>query len=232
MGRPPATTSAETRARILASARKCFGQYGYEKTTNKDIATEAGITTGAIYHYFDSKPELFAAVARETDDTIFTAFADAAAAEPDAAAKINAVLRTAIRLHQEDRSLAAFASTAQLEVQRHPDVNAVLAKDPGRGLLFFRELVDQAIADGDVAADVPRGAMANMLVAATMGLAQFAALVDNVKVHRDATEAFMRLIEGSLFTPVERPLSAPQRRRRVGLGTRDGRGRRGRAESA
>ena len=200
MGRPAATTSAETRARLLAAARKCFGQFGYEKTTNKDIANEAGITTGAIYHYFDSKPELFAAIARETDDEIVTAFADAAAAEPDVVAKITAVLREAIRLHQHDRSLAAFASTAQLEIQRHPDVGAILANEPVRALRFFRGLVDDAIASGELAADVPRAAAANMLIASTMGLAQFAALVDDVKVHRDATKAFMRLIEGSLFS--------------------------------
>jgi AcrR family transcriptional regulator len=65
VGRPPATDSAETRRRILAGARTCFGRYGYDKTTNKDIASAAGITAGAIYHYFPSKTQLFKAAVAE-----------------------------------------------------------------------------------------------------------------------------------------------------------------------
>src|SRR5262249_20130370 len=38
-----------------------FAQKGFDKATNKDIAHEAGITAGLIYHYFKSKEELLKA---------------------------------------------------------------------------------------------------------------------------------------------------------------------------
>ena len=62
LGRPRAVDSVDTRVRLLAAARKCFGENGYEKTTNAQIAEVAGITTGAIYHYFPSKESILHAL--------------------------------------------------------------------------------------------------------------------------------------------------------------------------
>src|SRR5579863_216292 len=47
--------SAETRARILESAMDLFRRQGFDQTTMREIALEAGVATGAAYYYFDSK---------------------------------------------------------------------------------------------------------------------------------------------------------------------------------
>jgi AcrR family transcriptional regulator len=47
--------SAETRARILDAAMELFRRQGFEETTMREIAAEAGVATGAAYYYFDSK---------------------------------------------------------------------------------------------------------------------------------------------------------------------------------
>ena len=56
---PPGQRSEETRERILRAARRRFSHAGYARTSLGDIAREAGLTPRAIYHYVDSKPELF-----------------------------------------------------------------------------------------------------------------------------------------------------------------------------
>ncbi len=53
---------AETRAAVLASATRLFGRKGYADTSLDEIASDAGVTTRPIYHYFGSKLELFEAV--------------------------------------------------------------------------------------------------------------------------------------------------------------------------
>jgi AcrR family transcriptional regulator len=45
----------DRRAQILEAALKVFAQKGFDRATNADIAKEAGITAGLIYHYFKSK---------------------------------------------------------------------------------------------------------------------------------------------------------------------------------
>lgn len=50
--------SAETRARILDCALDLFRERGFAETTMRDIATAAGVATGASYYYFRSKEEI------------------------------------------------------------------------------------------------------------------------------------------------------------------------------
>ena len=47
--------SEETHARILNAALTLFRERGFETTTMRDIADEAGVATGAAYYYFPSK---------------------------------------------------------------------------------------------------------------------------------------------------------------------------------
>jgi len=51
----------DRREQILNAAVRVFARKGFERATNKDIAEEAGITAGLIYHYFASKEMLLKA---------------------------------------------------------------------------------------------------------------------------------------------------------------------------
>ena len=66
----PRRTQRERReatiAALLVAARDRFAADGYAATSLDAIATDAGVTKGALYHHFEGKEELFAAVhARE-----------------------------------------------------------------------------------------------------------------------------------------------------------------------
>jgi AcrR family transcriptional regulator len=60
------------RQRLLESALHLFGSRGYEQTTMRDIAAEAGYSPGLTYRYFASKEELvlvlYQNLAEELDD--------------------------------------------------------------------------------------------------------------------------------------------------------------------
>jgi AcrR family transcriptional regulator len=51
----------ETRARILESAMSLFLARGYEQTTMRAIAEDAGVAIGNAYYYFESKEQLIQA---------------------------------------------------------------------------------------------------------------------------------------------------------------------------
>ena len=61
------TTRAEqrqqTETRILAAARRLFGEHGFDRTTIRAVATEAGSDPGLVMRYFGSKEKLFARAA-------------------------------------------------------------------------------------------------------------------------------------------------------------------------
>ena len=55
----------DRREQILDAAMRVFAQKGFIKATNKNIADEAGITPGLIYHYFDNKEAVLKAIIEE-----------------------------------------------------------------------------------------------------------------------------------------------------------------------
>lgn len=52
---PKTDKSEQTRALILETAMRLFQERGYEKTTMRAIAAEAGVSVGNAYYYFSSK---------------------------------------------------------------------------------------------------------------------------------------------------------------------------------
>ena len=63
-GRPKGDKRIRTRARLLAAARDLVREKGYEQTTLEDVATRAGMTSGAIYGNFKNRDALFMALAQ------------------------------------------------------------------------------------------------------------------------------------------------------------------------
>ncbi len=56
--KPSVTKAEETRSRILAAALELFRRRGFDETTMREIATEAGVALGSAYYYFASKEAL------------------------------------------------------------------------------------------------------------------------------------------------------------------------------
>jgi AcrR family transcriptional regulator len=54
--------SAGTRAKLLRAGRALFARHGYGAVSAEQIVRRAGVTRGALYHHFDGKLGLFAAV--------------------------------------------------------------------------------------------------------------------------------------------------------------------------
>ncbi|MCY7830498.1 TetR/AcrR family transcriptional regulator [Bacillus spizizenii] len=54
--------SAQRKEKLIDTALELFSSRGYNGTTVKEIAKEAGVTDGLIYHYFSSKEELLHAI--------------------------------------------------------------------------------------------------------------------------------------------------------------------------
>lgn len=64
MARTPKVVE-DRREQLLDAAIRVFARKGFSRATNKDIAHEADVTSGLIYHYFESKEALLQAVLEE-----------------------------------------------------------------------------------------------------------------------------------------------------------------------
>ncbi len=72
-------TGIETRDRLLQAAEIEFGQNGFHNTNVSDIARRAQVALGTVYHYFESKSELFVELIHEINHGLRRASAEAVA---------------------------------------------------------------------------------------------------------------------------------------------------------
>ena len=66
----PSRLEKARQAKILASARKVFGEYGYSDTTTRMIAKDVGIDISTLYYHWGEKQDLYEAVVIEVGEEI------------------------------------------------------------------------------------------------------------------------------------------------------------------
>jgi AcrR family transcriptional regulator len=114
----------QTRAALVQAARTRFGRDGFAATSVDDVAAEAGLTIGALYHHFPNKTALFETVFEQVHMDLLVASANAAARGKD-------------DVDQLARGFEAF-----LDAVLEPDVQRIIILDAPAvlGLARFTEL--------------------------------------------------------------------------------------------
>ena len=202
VGRPPAGDSAETLRRILSAARERFARDGLRATTNRLIADDVGISSSALYHYFVSKAELYAAVYCDTIDMTYTEFEKAAAFDGHLLDRFLAVLRRSCELQQADPSITGFLVAVAQETQRNPELLRLMQPQRGRHQRFFLGLVRDAAERGELMHDADEQAIADVLGSLVTGLARMSAAAGDARRYVDAVAALECFFEGRLFRVV------------------------------
>ena len=65
-----AERSETTRGRLVATARRLFGEKGFAATSTEEILSEAEVSRGALYHHFSSKTDLFRATFEAVEEEL------------------------------------------------------------------------------------------------------------------------------------------------------------------
>jgi AcrR family transcriptional regulator len=214
IGRPVGVDGDDTRRHILTVALECFASHGYSATTTRMIADRAGLTGAAVYHHFGKKKDLMLAVNRATQLETSQQMRAALTTADTFLGKVQALLDVVHDLARNKPELAVFASMAQDEARRHPELSEMA--DDRTIPDLFAELLDFGLSTGEVApqdAVQLRGALTALIV----GLA-FLASDANIRLHAELTHGCKRLVEGSIVrqpgTAVDVPVAAGRRQPR------------------
>jgi AcrR family transcriptional regulator len=198
-GRPPAADSAETKAKIFECARHLFGERGYGSVTNKDLAAEAGLTTGALYHYVSSKAELYAQVYDDVRARYYTRFDDAIAGSVGFVGQLEAVFDAAVALNREDPSIAKFISSLRFDVRRHEEVRTLVADALAERERYFFAIVERAVQTGEIA-DGDQALAWELIRLLLVGITEGAG--NPIEEQALAIEAIKAMLDGRLIKPV------------------------------
>ncbi|WP_329059286.1 TetR/AcrR family transcriptional regulator [Amycolatopsis sp. NBC_01480] len=148
-----ASAQADVPRRLLQHATKLFAKKGFDRTSVQEIVEAAGVTKGAMYHYFDSKDdllyEIYARVLREqTAQLEKVADSDAPLRARLATAASDVVVSSIENL---DDNTIFLQSMHQLSTEKRKAVRAERRKYHER----FRRLIEEGQAGGDFRADKP-----------------------------------------------------------------------------
>jgi len=188
--------SQATRAALIAAARRLFGARGYAEVGTEEIVRAAGVTRGALYHHFDSKRELLAAIYEQIEAELTERIATAAlsgesaADDPLEALRLGADLFLDACLEPEVQRIVLLDAPSVLGWERWREVGARF----GLGLI---EGTLQAAIDAGAIAPQPVRPLAHVLMGALDEAALLVArATDEGATRAEVGDTLSRLLDG------------------------------------
>jgi TetR/AcrR family fatty acid metabolism transcriptional regulator len=130
----------DRRRLILDAAVRVFARNGFHTSRVGEIAEEAGVSHGLLYHYFPSKDAVLETIFRETWVGLEDAIAQVEASELEAREQLRQVAAIFLRSWRRD-----------------PDLVRVLVREIGRSPELYRRLDDMRATFGAIERIVARG---------------------------------------------------------------------------
>lgn len=199
---------ATRRDEICRAASRVFAKKGFVGTKIADIAAEANLSHGLLYHYFRSKEEVYDALFKDIT-THRPLIEKAIAAEPRAIDRLRKRVELWLQKSAERPEMSvmvtqALVSSSVPEVSRGP----FLAHSKESYLSMVAD-VKQAQADGDADPEVPAEELATALTALVRGMGAMRFIRDtafeNVTID-PATSPAMEMVTPDTVMRLLRPL--------------------------
>lgn len=134
----------EKRQLILDAAVRVFARDGYHTSRVGDIAEEAGIAHGLLYHYFSSKDEVLATVFRENWSALLEAFSHVEQSDEPADEQLRGIAKILLRSWRNDPGLVTVMVR---EVARSPHLQAQV-DEIREGFLTIQRVIERGQAQG------------------------------------------------------------------------------------
>ncbi|HLO21448.1 MAG TPA: TetR/AcrR family transcriptional regulator [Sphingomicrobium sp.] len=125
-----ALKSAQTRARLIESTIRCLVKFGYSGTTTPKVASEAGLSRGAMLHHFENGGALMQATIAELLDRRLRAFRRAVGSP-------SSDVRTLVRTYWKQLLSPSFVAFIELAIAARTDKNLARILEPAQA--EFRE---------------------------------------------------------------------------------------------
>lgn len=154
----------EYRRAILDAAEQVFGESGYRAAKMTEIARTAGVATGTLYNYFDSKGEVIRALIERLKEELLERFSGAGAGTRGLERLRAIVLETLVAAQERGRlfavQLEAFASDrggTGIDVQAETEAHRA-------HVALVRAAIVEAVEDAELRDDLDPELMAIALV--------------------------------------------------------------------
>ena len=140
----------DKRKLLLDAAVRVFARKGYHGSRVGDIAEEAGVAHGLLYHYFDSKEQVLQIVFRENFSELLARFREVEEADEPAWEKLAGLAKILLRTWRNDPDLVTVMVR---EVARSPQLQPQVV-EVREAFAIVERVIVQGQAEGSFRADV------------------------------------------------------------------------------
>jgi AcrR family transcriptional regulator len=134
----------DKRRQILDAAVRVFARRGFHASRVGDIAEEAGVAHGLLYHYFSSKDEVLQTLFRENWGELLERFEQVESADEPADEKLRGIVKILLRTWKND---PALVTVMVREVGRSAHL-ASQVDDIGKGFAVIERVIAQGQVEG------------------------------------------------------------------------------------
>jgi AcrR family transcriptional regulator len=163
-------TSVPTREALVTAAARVFLRRGFQGASLREIAAEAGLTTGAVYSNFDGKADLFLAVLEENIDPRLAVMYEAARTAPRRRLGAAVGEEFAAYVKQQRRWLTLLIEF-WAQAARDPKLRPKFAERHGKLRSSIAEVLTERAARLGQSLTLPADQLATVLIALTNGMA-------------------------------------------------------------
>jgi AcrR family transcriptional regulator len=181
------------RAEILDAALRVFSRRGLDATKITDIAEQAGVSHGLLYHYFPTKERVFAAIVKRSAASGVRVIDDAERSEPDPMAALGRIVDEMLQGVREDRESALVLAHALSSEAVSLDIRRSIQESEDAILERLVVLIERCQADGCIPQGDATG-RAVALLAVMQGLIAFRAYGGRFAAALPSTETVLGLL--------------------------------------
>lgn len=155
-------TDLSVKDKIFKTAQSLFVEKGYYNTSIPDIITEAGVSTGALYHHYPSKEDLAREIHKTAVEQFEQKFDSEVRSKDSTYDKLRGYVGMMFRWAEEDPVMVRYL----LHGRPKEILNKPLSVCSEEGLRACSEITGQGAQRGDIRATTP--VLANAIISGTI----------------------------------------------------------------
>ena len=187
-----------TRKSLMDAGLRIFGKKGYAAARLSEIASEAGVTRGAVYWHFGSKKELMFAILREMANPYIALALEVLESDAEPHVKIRV---STLRVMEAMERTGLFLTHEQMVLRfmaEHPDEfrehQVEMLWSMRKVIRLFKRTIREAQDTGKIRADVDANVIAGTFMAVMRGSAIMKSIPKMDMLHRGSSGAVVELL--------------------------------------
>ena len=140
----------DKRKRILDAAIRVFAEHGYHGARVGDIAEDAGVAHGLLYHYFASKDDVLRTIFLENWGALIARFRAVEASDEPAPEKLEGIAKILLRTWRNDPALVTVMVREVARSQQLQD----RVDEVREAFVIVQRVIEEGQASGDFRRDV------------------------------------------------------------------------------